>query len=198
MTRLALKAAIALSFALTAQGPTQAGGAVEVSKRVEADGTHTLIHQVTVDAPAADVWAAIATPEGWMGWAVPIAWVPEGQPDILETSYDPAAKPGDPGNIQQQFLARIPGKSLAFRTIKTPEGFPHREAYLLVSSLFELEPAGPGRTRVRLTSTNYPAGEAGAQLVSFFERGNAMTLEWLKARFTDGPTDWAKRLGGNP
>ena len=174
-----------LAAAVLAGGtPVHAGAqsAVMVETRAEADGTSTLVHEVLVDAPAMDVWTAVATPEGWMTWAVPAArWV-DGAPDVLETSYDPAEKPGGPGTIQQRFLAQIPGRLLAFRTIKAPAGFPNWESYRLVTSVFELEPAGQ-RTRVRLTSTGYPDSEAGRELVAFFRQGNAETLEQLSARF---------------
>ncbi|MNC87756.1 Polyketide cyclase / dehydrase and lipid transport [compost metagenome] len=130
------------------------------------------------------MWAAIATPEGWTTWAVPAAWWVEGEPDVLETSYDPADTPGSASTIRQRFLARIPGRLLAFRTIKAPAGFPHWDSYRLVTSVFELEPAG-GRTRVRLTSTGYPDSEAGRELVAFFTRGNSETLEQLGARFAE-------------
>ena len=165
-----------------------------MTKHIEADGTHTLVHEVVVEAPAQQVWAAISTAEGWKTWAVPVAWTPPGQPDILETSYNPAAKPGDPETIQQRFLARVPGRLLAFRTVKAPAKFPHWEAYQLVSSVFELEQLAPAKTKVRLTGVGYPDSPAGKQLVSFFERGNSASLEWLRARFVEGPADWSKRL----
>jgi uncharacterized protein YndB with AHSA1/START domain len=184
MTTSLLRRALAplAAVALAASAQAQAQDAVTVETRIEADGTATLVHELLVGAPAAQVWAAISTPEGWTIWAVPAAWWVEGEPDVLETSYDPADKPGSASTIRQRFLARIPGRLLAFRTIKAPAGFPHWESYRLVTSVFELEPAGQ-RTRVRLTSTGYPDSEAGRELVAFFTRGNAETLEQLAARF---------------
>ena len=167
---------------------------VAVSARVEADGTHTLVHEVVVDAPAAEVWRAISTAEGWKTWAVPVAWTPEGQPDVIETSYDPAARPGDQSTIQQRILARVPGRIMVFRTVKAPARFPNWDAYRGVSSLFELEPIGPSATKVRLTGVGYPDSAAGRQLVSFFEKGNSASLQWLRQRFVEGPADWQKRL----
>jgi hypothetical protein len=151
-----------------------------------------LVHEVVIDASAPDIWAAISTAEGWKSWAVPVAWGNE--PDIIETSYDPAATPGAAGTIRQQVLFRLPNRMLVFRTVKAPAGFPHWQSYKLVSSLFELEPLGEKKTRVRLTGVGYPATPAGQQLVSFFERGNVASLEWLRARFVEGPADWKKRL----
>src|SRR5687768_7598140 len=100
--RLALLAAAALAASM----PAHAQDVVTVDMRTEADGTATLVHELLVDAPAAQVWAAIATPEGWTTWAVPAAWWVEGEPDVLETSYDPADTPGSASTIRQRFLAR--------------------------------------------------------------------------------------------
>ena len=158
-------------------------------------GTRSLIHEVVVDAPPAAVWAAIATPEGWRSWAVPVAWTPPGEPDVIETSYDPAARAGDAGTIRQRILAAAPNHVLAFRTIKAPAGFPHWEAYRGVTSLFVLDPVGTRQTRVRLIGAGYPVSPAGDAALAFFERGNAASLEWLRLRFVEGPADWTKRLG---
>ena len=145
------------------------------------DGTHLLSHEVVVDASPADVWAAISTVEGWKSWAVPVAW--SAAPDMIETSYSPTAQPGDPSTIRQQILLRLPERLLVFRTVKAPTGFPDFDTYAKVVSAFELEPAGEGRTRVRLTGTGYADSEAGRRLIGFFERGNAASLEALKKRF---------------
>lgn len=163
---------------------------VAVTKRVEADATTTMVHEVLVDAAPAEVWAAISTAEGWMTWAVPVAWVSPGDPDLIETSYDPTAKPGGPDTIRQRFGTRLAGKSLAFRTVKAPAGFPHWEEYQKVDSLFEIEAMGK-QTRVRLTSRGYPASDGGRALVGFFEGGNSMALGNLRQRFATGPIDWS-------
>jgi|GEM_PF-1451456 len=145
------------------------------------DGTHLLSHEVVVDAPPAEVWTAISTVEGWKSWAVPVAW--SAAPDVIETSYAPTARPGDPSTIRQQILLRLPERLLVFRTVKAPAGFPDFDTYAKVISAFELEPAGEGRTRVRLTGTGYADSDAGRRLLGFFERGNAASLDALKKRF---------------
>jgi len=180
------------TFVAFAEPGAAATGAVRVTTSVEADMSRTMVHEVLVDAPVADVWTAISTPQGWMSWAVPAAWISPADPDILETSYDRTEAPGGPGTIQQRFVARIPGRLLVFRTIKAPAGFPHWETYRGVTSLFEIETVGH-QTRVRLTSTGYPDNDAGRALIAFFERGNAQTLESLQRRFVTGPVDWEKR-----
>jgi uncharacterized protein YndB with AHSA1/START domain len=167
---------------------------MRVEKSRAPDGSHVLMHEIVVPASPRQVWDAIATAQGWSGWAVPIAWSPPGDPDIIETSYDPAAKPGGPANIQQRILARVPGRLLAFRTVKAPSGFKDFAAFSRVTSLFELEPVEEGRTRVRLTGTGYPDDETGRRLLGFFEAGNGKSLQWLSERFVSGPANWPDRL----
>ncbi len=171
--------ALLLAVALVA-APVMAQ--VPVETKVEADGTTTMTHSALVAAPPAEVWAAVSTPEGWQGWAVPLArWVPDA-PDLLETSYNAAEPVGGPGAIRQQFLMRIPERLLAFRTVKAPEGFPHWAEFQQVTSFFELSPEGTG-TRVRLTLVGFPDSDGGRALVGFFTKGNATTLEQLQRRF---------------
>ncbi|MGZ8307590.1 MAG: SRPBCC family protein [Allosphingosinicella sp.] len=169
----------ALSLGLTAVAPASAA-----TKERAPDGSHLLVHEAVVDAAPADVWAAISTAEGWKSWAVPIAWAPAG--DMIETSYSPTARPGDPSTIRQRVLLRVPSRLMVFRTVKAPAGFPDFDTYAKVVSAFELEPAGEGHTRVRLTGTGYEDSEAGRRLLGFFEKGNQVSLDALKARFAKG------------
>jgi len=162
-------------------GSAAASPASAATKERAPDGSHFMVHEALVDASPAEVWTAISTAEGWKSWAVPVAWAPAG--DMIETSYSPAAKPGDPSTIRQQLLIRVPGRLMVFRTVKAPAGFPDFDTYAKVVSAFELEPAGDGRTRVRLTGTGYEDNEAGRRLLGFFEKGNQVSLDALKARF---------------
>jgi uncharacterized protein YndB with AHSA1/START domain len=178
-----------LALALVAAAPAAAAdSAVEAKKMRAADGSHVLTHEMTIDAPVADIWAAISTAEGWKSWAVPTAWVPAGAPDVIETSYSADARPDDPSTIKQQVLLRIAPRLMVFRTIKAPARFPDFDTYSKVVSAFELEPSGDGRTRVRLTGTGYADSEAGRRLLGFFEKGNAVSLQALAKRFGGAAT----------
>lgn len=163
--------------------------AVSISETRDGSGNLVLVHEVTVAATPAEVWEAIATPKGWTGWAVPVAW---SEGDILETSYTPTARPGDATNIKQQFTVRIPERLLAFRTVKAPEGFPNFDTFRRVDHVIELEPAGEGRTKIRLTGAGYPDTQAGRQLLAFFREGNRVSLERLRQRVEIGPVDWSR------
>jgi uncharacterized protein YndB with AHSA1/START domain len=166
---------------------------VTVSEARALDGSHMLVHETVIDAPLAEVWTAIATADGWRTWAVPVAWSSAAEPDIIETSYAPGAQPGDPSTIRQRILAAVPGRMIAFRTVKAPEGFPHFDLFRQTTGLFELEPLGEGRTRVTLTGAGYPDSAGGRELMGFFREGNRVSLEQLRQRFVSGPVDWSRR-----
>ncbi|HEY6814461.1 MAG TPA: SRPBCC domain-containing protein [Croceibacterium sp.] len=189
---IATLAALVLAAAVSAGAAVPPADEVSITATTASDGTQVLVHETEVAAPVTQVWEAISTARGWTTWAVPVAWL-EG--DLIETSYTPGAAPGDPSTIQQQILAREPGRRLVFRTIKAPEGFPHFDAYRQVVVTIELETLGETATRVRLTSTGYPDSEAGRTLAGFFRDGNRSTLEQLRQRFVSGPIDWSTALG---
>ena len=161
--------------------------------RAEADGSRSLTHSVFVAASPQDVWAAITTADGWKSWAVPTAWITAERPAVIETSYNPAARPGDPTNIENEFTRRVPQRTLVFRTIKAPAGFPHFEALRRVTQTFELA-AASGGTQVTLTGTGYGGNKSGDALLAFFKGGNRVSLEMLRDRFASGPIDWTEKL----
>ena len=185
MLRLALAA---LLFLAPAAAPAQE---VTVTDRREPDGTLTLSHETIVPAARAAVYAAVASPDGWRTWATPVSWVPADDPDAIEGSYNPRARPGGTDLIRQHFLARLPGRLLVFRTVRAPAGFPHFDVYQRVTIFIELESVDAGHTRVRLTGTGYADTDAGRLLFGFFRNGNRISLERLRQRFVSGPLDWA-------
>lgn len=152
----------------------------------EGDGSRTLTVEAMVSAPPEAVWQSVSTAEGWKSWAVASAWL---SGDLLETSYSASARPGDATNIQQRFTERVPGRSLVFRTVKTPAGFPHAETFMQVTHFLQLLPEAGG-TRVRLTDKGYPAGAEGDELLGFFKSGNQATLDHLARHFALAPLDF--------
>ena len=183
---------IALAWLVAVSAPALAAPVFE-EVRVEADGTTTLSHQIVIaDAPQ-DVWTAISSIDGWKTWAVPVGWASADQPNVIETSYNPGARPGDATNINNEFVSAVPGRQLVFRTIKAPRGFPHFEALSRVAQRFELAPKGDG-TRVTLTGTGYADSEPGQAVLAFFRSGNKVSLEMLRDGLEKGPIDWADKL----
>jgi hypothetical protein len=61
-----------------------------------------------------------------------------------------------------------------------------------VVSVLQLEPAGAGRTKVRLTGAGYENSDAGRRLLGFFEKGNSVSLNGLRARFSRTPAGEAE------
>ena len=171
------------SVFLSLAAPAASEPPVSAVRHQQSDGNHILIHEVVVDASRAEVWSAVSTADGWRQWAAPAAWVPAGRPDVIETSYTPGARPGDPSIIRQQVLLRLPQRLMIFRTVKAPARFPDFDTFTNVLSILELEPLGGRRTRVRLIGSPYPDTEAGRRLIMFFEKGNRVSLDRLRARF---------------
>lgn len=162
---------------------------VDVGLTAQTDGTRAMIHEITVPASVDDVWSAVATVDGWRTWAVPIAQAAPGAPDRFQTGY----QSGVDQMIEQQWIEQNAPRTAAFRTTKTPKGFPHAEAYGQVISRFTLTPLGPTSTRVRLEGAGYPPGPAGDALIAFFREGNRISLRQLHTRFSTGPIDWSAR-----
>lgn len=155
----------------------------------EQDGSRTLVSEAWMPVQPAAVWQAVSTAEGWKRWAVRNAWATPGDPTLIETSYQAEARQGDAANIQQRFVAQLPGRLLVFRTVRTPPGFPHAEEFLKITQFLELSEEAGG-TRVRLTGVNYPAGSAGDQLLDFFKTGNRSTLDNMAATLSLVPLDF--------
>jgi uncharacterized protein YndB with AHSA1/START domain len=160
----------------------------------EADGTRTLLQSITVAAPAAQVWIALTTSEGWRSWAAPVAWVDFRLGGVIETSYQPNAAAGSPANIRNLVVAYLPPRMFAIRNIQAPPNtafdvptFQSLHTVILVDRLDD------ARTRVTFAQPGYRSGEPFDTVFKHFSWGNGWTLEQLKRRFDVGPVDWAKR-----
>jgi uncharacterized protein YndB with AHSA1/START domain len=149
------------------------------------EGTRVLQHRITVDAPAADVWDAWTTTEGITSWAVPVGRIDFRLGGIWESSYNPKARIGDPGNIQNRILAYLPERMMTIQAIAAPPGFPHRELLSEIFTVIEIEPLEAARTLVTVSMVGYASGEGYDVLYRHFEKGNAWTLEKLRQRFVE-------------
>lgn len=185
-TVMALGAALAACATPVASGPT---GVTSCAEQVRA---RTLCQFVVVDATPADVWPLIATSEGWRSWATPVAHVDLRVGGEIETSYDPNAQIGAPGNIHNRIEAFSPERLLVIRIAQAPPRFPHAEEARTVTTEIALEPQG-SRTLVRVTMGRFAEGEAYDELYRFFDAGNAYTLNKLVERIENGPTNWAEQ-----
>jgi len=143
--------------------------------------------QLSMDIPATphQVFDAFATTDGFKSWAVAVAKVDLRTGGDIESSYDPKARIGDPGNIKNQIVTFIPDHLLVIRNVQAPEGFAGKGEFQKTVTIIELTPI-EGGTRVRLTNTGYGDSEAARMVYGHFEWGNAYTLAELKKKFAKG------------
>lgn len=159
---------------------------------IEPSGDKALQLSVEVPASAHDVFDAFATSEGFRSWAVPVANVELKIGGFMEASYDASAQLGNPGNIKNQIVAYVPDRLLVIRNVQAPSGFVNQELFARTVTMIEFVALAPNNTRVTLTNAGYGPGEGFADVYRHFEWGNAYTLEELRKRFVEGPTDWSK------
>ena len=164
------------------------------ASRGEPDGTRTMHLSIEVPAPAAQVWTALTTSEGWRGWAAPVAQVHFRLGGVIETSYDAAAVPGAAGNIRNEIVAFVPQRMFAIRNVQAPPrtSFDVPTFQSLHTVVF-VDAVDDRRSRVSFVQPGYRSGEPWDTVYKHFAWGNAWTLEQLKARFEQGPVDWKKR-----
>lgn len=146
----------------------------------DADGSGVIRLTTTVRAPAARIWTALSTAEGWKQWAVKRAWVDFRIGGMIETSYDEAAQQGSPANIKNRVEAYVPGRMLSIRAVQAPPDFQHREEFAQTVTTIELTPRGAGETEVTLTAVGYRPGPAFDALYAMFTMGDSWTLQNLK------------------
>jgi uncharacterized protein YndB with AHSA1/START domain len=160
---------------------------VDDSSLSETDGRRILRESIVISAPREKVWSAWASSEGLRSWEAPVANIDLHVGGYLEASYDAKAHLGDAGNIKHEVLGYLPGELLVFRNVQTPKGFPHADLFSHVTTVIQLEDAGPGKTRVTVSGIGYGAGKDWDELYAFFHAGNAYLLEMLRAHFEGGP-----------
>ncbi len=138
--------------------------------------------EAVVDAPVTEVWRLFATKEGLSSWMAPVADIDLRIGGSLRTSHGEERKIGGLGTITKTILSYDPGRMLSFKESGVPAGTPSKEALESVWTVIYFEPAGEGRTRVRVVGLGYGEDAASRSLRELFETGTARTLEKLKRR----------------
>jgi len=158
---------------------------------VEPNGDRSL--QLSIDVPASPkaVFDAFTTREGFSSWAVPVADIDLRIGGMIEASYNSHAKIGDPDNIKNQIVAYVPDRLLIIHNVQAPKGFVDSELFQKTVTIIEFAATGPDTTHVTLTNAGYGKGAGFDDVYSHFEWGDAYTLHELRARFVNGPVDWA-------
>ena len=190
-TFVAVAAACTLNVAV-AQTPPPAYP-VDDQSYVAADGTRVLQQSLVVPAPAADVWTAFTTSEGFASWAAPVAFVDFRLGGYIEATYDPKGTIGAPGNIRNEIVAFVPQRMLAIRNTQAPPSTAFdAPTFQKLHTVIFLDPAGPNATRVTIVQPGYGTGEKFDGVYTHFARGNAWSLQQLAKRFAEGPAKWTK------
>jgi uncharacterized protein YndB with AHSA1/START domain len=177
-------------LALAGAAAAEENAAVTPCSRTEPDATRTLCHEIIVPAARAEVWRLWSTSEGLASWAAPLAAIDLRIGGLWEASYQPDARLGDPGNIQNRVLSYAPGAMLSIQIAAAPPGFPHVDLARRTWTVIDLESINAAHTRVRVSTFGYGEGAGFDQLYAMFDTGNAWSLRKLHERVTGGPADW--------
>jgi len=147
-----------------------------------ADGP--LVQSVVLATTPAELWRINTTVEGLQEWMVPFAHVDLRPGGSIETSYDGAARPGDPANIRQALLALQPERLLASRGA-IPAPFAAQLDDPTIHGVLHIEAIDPRHTRFTTVMLGWGEGEAWQRARAFFVQGNAWYLQQLVERYAE-------------
>jgi uncharacterized protein YndB with AHSA1/START domain len=161
------------------------------SSFVEPDGDRSLQLSIDVPAPSKAVFDAFTTSEGFSSWAVPLAKIDLRVGGMIEASYDSNGKLGDLNNIKNEIIAYVPDRLLVIHNVQAPAGFVDSKLFQKTVTIIEFAAIDANNTHVTLTNAGYGKDAGFDDVYSHFEWGDAYTLHELRARFVNGPVDWA-------
>lgn len=183
----------ALLIACAALIPLAANAAPDIQDTSyrDAEGHRVQQLQLTVDVPPAKVWAALTTDEGIHSWVAPVAHVTSGNNGLLEASYLPTSKLGDPDNIRNRIVVYLPNKLIVFHNEHAPKNGPFKqEAIDKIRTMVELQDLGDGRTRIVESGVGYGEGADFDTMYAHFRDGNAEEFAALADALAGHPIDW--------
>jgi uncharacterized protein YndB with AHSA1/START domain len=175
MKALVLAVALLAAFPVIAQTP--------------AAPEKSLVIELTIPAPRAEVWKAFTTSEGLSTWLTPGAVV-DLRPGGEWTAHFPGGSTGG-GTI----ISFIPNEEIVISAL-APDRFPTVRA-TRTRAAFHFESRGD-TTIVRLTQTGWKEGPEWNAAYEYLAAGNAQLLATLHRRFINGPLDWQKEWGLPP
>jgi uncharacterized protein YndB with AHSA1/START domain len=145
--------------------------------------------EVTVAAPAAEVWAAWSTEEGVRTFFAPRAAVQLAIGGRYEMLFDLDATPGSQGGEGLTILSYSPGEMLSFEWNAPPQfgAVRNQKTWVVV----QIEAKAGGNTQVALTHLGWQEGEEWEQVYDYFLRAWDVVLGRLQHRFSVGPVDWS-------
>jgi len=166
------------------------------------DEMRSLRNEAVIKAPVEKVWAALTTGEGYTALGVARAEVDLRVGGSVRSSYNPNSTLDDEHTIVNTILAYEPERMLAMRNTKAPADFPLGPALQKTWSVTNLEPLDPDATRVIITGYGWGDDELSQQAYAYFERGNQVVLDTMKAALEEGdavgalsPEETLERMG---
>ncbi len=142
-----------------------------------------LRHGAIVDAPVDQVWAAFTTKEGLESWMAAKAEIELRVGGKMRTRYAADGTLGDAWTIENTILSFEPERMISIRATKCPEGFPYTKAIQSMWSVVRFEDLEVNRTRFTVTSMGFGDDEESKKMREHFDKGNAWTVEKLRAKF---------------
>ncbi|THD34482.1 MAG: SRPBCC domain-containing protein [Sphingomonas sp.] len=156
---------------------------VEDTSFASRDGTRVLQEEITIDAPASTLWRAYIDPVEFARWNAPVSSMDLRVGGIMEASYDPKAKLGDPGNIRNQIITFVPERMISFRNVAAPRNFSAAAVFQRTVTTVLFIPLDEGRTRVVVSTSGWQRGATSDQLIGFFRDANAQLLHQMKLTY---------------
>lgn len=162
----------------------------------DAEGHRVQQLEAIVNAPVAKVWDAFTTDAGFESWATPMAHVTPGNGGMIEASYRPTSKVGDPENIRNRMVVYWPNHLLVLHNEHAPKNGPFKQEIIdKIRTVIEFQDLGDGRTRVIESGVGYGEGPDFDSMYAHFRDGNAEEFALLAKSFVSGPVDWKAELG---
>ncbi|HET9951191.1 MAG TPA: SRPBCC domain-containing protein [Candidatus Eisenbacteria bacterium] len=137
--------------------------------------------EAVFDGPSDILWHLLTTEAGVESWLAPHADVDLRVGGLVRTNHDPDGKIGDPMTLVNRIVALSPGRSLAVRVDRTPQGYPM--ASFVEGTWYEVsvDPLARDRTRLRCVGHGLPTGYAAYMVRPMFEKAADMVFEHLRA-----------------
>jgi len=187
---------VSLALSATLLCAASAHAEVKNTSFRDAEGHRVQQLEIVVTAPVTKVWDAFTTDKGFTSWAVPVAHITLGNDGMMESSYLPAAKIGDPDNIRNQIVAYVPERLLVIHNVHVPKGAPFKPEFIdKIRTVMEFQDLGDGRTRITESGVGYGEGADFDAMYKHFSDGNAEEFGQLAKSFISGPVDWKAELG---
>lgn len=139
--------------------------------------------ETRVEAPPSAVWQAFTTQAGLESWMVGHASFDLRVGGLMRTKYAKEGKLGDPDTIENEVMAFDPGRMLAIRVHKAPDGFKFPNAIKTMWTVIYFDPTPDGNTLVRCRGLGFTPDEESQTMRGHFEAGNKWTLDRLAAHF---------------